>query len=98
MRRVVLSRLADAEVTEASEWYDLQALNLGLEFLDQFKKDAQAIAEGPLRWPVFGGSVRRYVMTRFPYLIYYEVEPDLVRILRVVHGSRDPAAVRRGFN
>jgi hypothetical protein len=56
MRRVVLSRLADAEVTEASEWYDLQALNLGLEFLDQFKKDAQAIAEGPLRWPVFGGE------------------------------------------
>jgi toxin ParE1/3/4 len=86
------------ELEEAAEWYSIQKPGLGDDFLAHFWKDIDSIAEAPLRWPKYFGPVRRYVMSRFPYLIYYEVDGEIVRILRVVHASRDPEAVRRGFN
>lgn len=87
----------EVELEDASEWYDSQRSDLGAEFLDQFWKDVDTIADAPLRWPRYFGEARRYIMTRFPYLIYYEVRGELVRILRVVHGSKDPEAVKRGL-
>ena len=36
-------------------------------------------------------------MTRFPFGIYYEIHNKKVRILRVVHTSKDPEAIRNLF-
>ena len=36
-------------------------------------------------------NLRFWVITRFPnYLIFYEDEPALVNVVRVLHGARDP--------
>jgi toxin ParE1/3/4 len=94
---IEVRRLAEAELAEATAWYDLQALDLGEQFLAQFERDAAAIAEAPHRWPIYIQDIRRYVMSRFPYVIYFDIRPNLVRILRVVHTSKDPKAVRRLF-
>lgn len=97
MHRIEVRRLAEIELAEAAEWYSVQRPGVGDEFLEQVLKDSQAIAEAPQRWPVYIPGVRRYVMSRFPFLIYYKVEAETVVILRVVHGSRDPEAVKRGL-
>jgi plasmid stabilization system protein ParE len=96
-REIVVRRLAEAELAEASAWYELQVPGLGAQFLDQFEENVKAIAEAPLRWPIYVNDIRRYVMSRFPYVIYYQILSDKVRILRVVHTSKDPTAVRRLF-
>jgi plasmid stabilization system protein ParE len=95
---IAVRRLAEAELAEAKAWYDLQVPGLGDAFLDQFRHSALAIAEGPQRWPVYHGQVRRYVMSRFPYVVYFDVRPGKIRILRVVHTSKDPVAVRELFD
>jgi plasmid stabilization system protein ParE len=97
MHKVVLTRLAELEIEEASDWYDLQRPGLGDEFRDQVERDARALGETPQRWPVYESDIRRYVMSRFPYLIYYHTGADVVTILRVVHGRRDPEAIRRNL-
>ncbi len=39
-------------------------------------------------------NLRFWVITRFPnYLIFYEAEPTLVSVVRVLHGARDPERV-----
>lgn len=60
------------------------------------RRVAQAIldaGDGLARFPARGrfGSVAgtRELVTVWPYVILYEVEPDAVRILRVWHGAQD---------
>ncbi|MSP39496.1 MAG: type II toxin-antitoxin system RelE/ParE family toxin [Deltaproteobacteria bacterium] len=36
------------------------------------------------------GEVRRAIVSRFPFAVFYLVEPSRVVILRVLHTSRDP--------
>lgn len=95
MHAIRFRRLAEQDVEEAVEWYNGESYGLGSEFLEQLKRDVTTIAEAPNRWPFFQPDVRRYVMTRFPYLIYYFAESGIVHIQRVVHGSRDPETVKR---
>ncbi|MBK5958645.1 hypothetical protein CCR97_10545 [Rhodoplanes elegans] len=33
-------------------------------------------------------AVRRVPLVRYPYVIYYELSPDTVTILRILHGAR----------
>ena len=97
MHLIEVRRLVEVELADAAEWYSLQRAGFGDMFLEQFWKDSHIIAEAPQRWPMFIPGVRRYVMSRYPYLIYYKAEAQTVVILRVVHGSSDPEAVKRGL-
>ena len=33
-------------------------------------------------------AVRRLPLVRYPYVIYYEIGPDAVTVLRILHGAR----------
>jgi plasmid stabilization system protein ParE len=33
-------------------------------------------------------EVRRFPLARYPYVIYYEIGPDAVTVLRILHGAR----------
>jgi toxin ParE1/3/4 len=94
---VGIGRRAAADLDEATEWYDRQSPGIGDEFQRQFEDDAIYIAEAPARWPIYHGTIRRFLMHRFPYVIYYDLVSENVRVLRVVHCSRDPEAIRRSL-
>jgi hypothetical protein len=46
--------------------------------------------DAPERWSIIEAGVRRYLMPRFPFAVYYRVWPDHLRILAFKHHSRDP--------
>jgi toxin ParE1/3/4 len=91
---VEISRLGQAELDVARAWYENQRRGLGDEFIAEVEQDVTAIQEAPQRYPVYKNGVRRYVMKRFPYLIYYDIRPLKIRILRVAHSSRDPGPIQ----
>jgi plasmid stabilization system protein ParE len=35
-------------------------------------------------------DVRRALVRRFPYAIYYRVEPERIAVIAIHHGKRDP--------
>jgi hypothetical protein len=41
----------------------------------------EKICESPNLFPNYDGSIRRIVLPRFPYTVYYEVKPDRVVVL-----------------
>ena len=49
------------------------------------------IAEDPRRYPRVHGEVRRAVIRRFPFGVFYLIESDAVVVMAVMHASRDPA-------
>ena len=81
---------ATAELTEAGRVYEQKVPTLGAQFLDAVDEAIAAISAAPERWRIIEDEVRRYLMPRFPYAIYYRLLPDHIRILAFKHHSRHP--------
>jgi plasmid stabilization system protein ParE len=88
--RVIYHPDAEAELIEAVQFYEGRVPGLGQRFLGEFEAAVAAIEEAPNRWRMVEGDLRRYLMQRFPYGIYYRVQAAGLRILAVKHHSRHP--------
>ena len=85
----------DLDVEAAFEWYEKEQAGLGVQFLDELGATYNRIADGPLKYQELRGDIRRALLKRFPYAVYFAVEGDLVVVVAVLHASRDPAEWQR---
>ena len=53
------------------------------------------VADGPLQYQHLRSGIRRALVRRFPYAVYFAVEDAVVVVLAVLHASRDPAEWQR---
>jgi toxin ParE1/3/4 len=81
---------AEFDLEESANWYDEQQSGVGEEFLAEVRLAFQRILNNSETYPVVQENVRRFVMKRFPFLIYYVATKTEVTILRVIHSSREP--------
>ncbi|MGZ8217754.1 type II toxin-antitoxin system RelE/ParE family toxin [Methylomagnum sp.] len=84
-------RTAQAEFNEAATWYEAQRTGLGLEFIAEVDRCITLIAENPHQYAVLYREVRRAIVRRFPYNVFFRIEPRGIRILAVFHARRNPA-------
>ena len=87
---VTLRVEAQADFDAAFHWYQSQRAGLGAEFAERVQETLDQIAARPELYPRVLPDVRRAVVRRFPYLVIYQVEPDRIVVVSIVHGSRDP--------
>ena len=79
------------ELAAVRDYYEQQLPGLGREFIDEFERQVLRIAATPGRWMVVTGDIRRSLMRRFPYVIYFrQIGLDRVRITVVKHQRRHP--------
>ena len=64
--------------------------NGAVDFLAVVDDALREIAEDPERFPVVHGRLRRIVLRRFPYAVYYKIYPRTISIVGVIHGHRHP--------
>lgn len=93
--RLVSEPRADLDIEAAFQWYEKEQSGLGLEFLDELRLAYNRIVAGPLKYPHLRSGVRRALLKRFPYIVYFSVEPAVIVVLTVLHASRDPAEWQR---
>lgn len=74
----------------AVAWYELQQQGLGLDFLDCVDVSLARIRRSPEIYPVVLGSLRRCVVERFPFSIYFEIDKVEIVIQAVFDNRRDP--------
>ena len=87
---VVFRLEARAEFDEAFDWYEQQQAGFGLNFLDCVADVLARIESMPESYEMIFEDVRRAVVRRFPYSIFYRIETDQIVVLAVFHGKRDP--------
>jgi plasmid stabilization system protein ParE len=83
------------ELDEAYRWYDSQKPGLGDEFLDCIDEMLNRICVMPEVSPVVYRDVRRAVVKRFPYAIYYRIVSSRIIVTAVFHSRRDPKSWQR---
>lgn len=96
--RVIYHPHAEAELIEAAQYYDSRVPALGAQFLDEANRAVARIRETPEGWKVVEDDVRSYLMSRFPYEVYYRQYPDRIQILAFKHHSRHPDYWRYRLN
>jgi plasmid stabilization system protein ParE len=93
--RLVAQPRANLDVAAVYQWYENERAALGLEFLDRLEATYDRIADDPFQYQELSSGIRRALLRRFPYAVYFSVEGDVVVILAVLHASRDPAEWQR---
>lgn len=87
-------RFADealAEYIAAAEYYNGKVPGLGDQFADEIEAGIRSILGAPRTWGLVEKDVHRFLVNRFPYGIYYTVEPESVVVIWAVkHLRRDP--------
>ena len=88
--RVSFNELAERELNEAAQYYELEQPGLGVAFLAEVHRCTEAILEHPLAGAIVLNAIRRRLCQRFPYGLLYAVVDDEVRILAVMNLRRRP--------
>lgn len=81
---------AEAELIGAAQFYEGRVPGLGAQFLDGVDDAIALISQDPQRCRVVEADVRRYMLPRFPYAIYYRILPGDLRVLAIKHHRRHP--------
>ncbi len=88
--RLVFRPEAEAELLDARAWYEGERVGLGAIFAAAVETTVTAILQDPLAYPRVKGDIRRAVVRRFPYAVYFRPIDDEIIVLAVMHGRRNP--------
>ena len=86
---------AYAEAVDAADRYESELVGLGDRFTDTVIASLRQIEQFPRRFAKLesfqvDAEIRRVLLSKFPYLVIYEVFPDMVHVLAIAHSSRRP--------
>lgn len=91
-----ISKRAEFELEVQFLWYELEKRGLGLEFLGEVESCWSRVRTNPNLYAIWFGEIRRARVRRFPFTVFYSIEPDAVAVVAVLHGHRHPRVWPRG--
>lgn len=96
MWQLIQESLAAWDIKEHVEYLASRELDVALRFVDGVELAYQRISENPETGFIYGfesirlRDVRVLIVPEFPnHLVFFRKESDEVRVLRVLHASRD---------
>jgi plasmid stabilization system protein ParE len=95
IERVTYTPEADDDIAESYDWYESREPGLDEDFLRCFEACVLGIQRHPELYPVAVDELRRALIRRFPFEIFYEVTDDCLTVYSVFHCSQDPQKWRK---
>lgn len=89
MNRVNILPAAQTDAEIAAEWYELQQNGLGIEFILEVDTAIARAAETPELYATQFREVRRVLVRRFPYAVYFIFESNTIEIFAILHQMQD---------
>ncbi len=73
--RLIIRPDAEIDIAEGYGWYEQQRDGLGVEFMEEVSAVINAIHAEPLRFPKTFRQLRRALVHRFPYGVFFVARP-----------------------
>ena len=89
-RQLRIRHEAVHDAIEAFSWYEAERPGLGREFEEALGSTLDLLRQVPEAGPIVHRDVRRVVLRRFPYAVYYVLSSELIDVRAVAHTHRDP--------
>ena len=88
---LILTQKAQEDLDDAFQWYEDQESGLGKEFIRCIDAKIAELNRHPLHHQVVKSDrVRRALINRFPFSIYFVNEEELITIFAILHQRRSP--------
>lgn len=87
---IIVRPEAAREVQAAFDWYEEKSEGLGLEFLRAADACIAGIKRHPLASAAMYQDIRRALLRRFPYALFYLIKEERIIVLACFHAKRDP--------
>ena len=81
---------AELELYEAALRYEAEVPELGRRFGEEVERVVHLLLKHPEMGARIDESLRHFVLRRFPFSVVYAVASDLIYIVAIAHGSREP--------
>jgi Plasmid stabilization system protein len=88
--QISLSPNAEADLLEATLWYESQQIGLGEKFLQKVESYFFRIQNNPLHFPLKKGTLREAYVQKFPYVIIYQVIGSNIIVFAVFDTHQNP--------
>ena len=89
-RELLVASRAAADIADAAAWYEAQRVGLSIEFIHALDQAFDAVAERPTTFRIVRSGIRRALLRRFPYGVFFVEEQASVTVLAVIHARRHP--------
>lgn len=88
---------AEVDIDNAYIWYELRQINLGNKFYKKVEESVQFISNNPYSCSDIYKGIRRYIIKKFPYGIYYKAnfESKEIQIIGVIHFKRSSHIIKK---
>jgi plasmid stabilization system protein ParE len=60
------------------------------EFLDELSSALSRVIKDPFQFPKIKNQIRRALLRRFPYSVYFDVTGETLELIAVLHQRRHP--------
>lgn len=88
---ILIRSEARTDLLDAFQWYQDQRAGLGLDFKLCVDDALSKLKKQPSFYKKIHYDIRRIVIKRFPFGIFYLINNNSVIILAVLHARRDPS-------
>ena len=88
--RIIIRPEAEAELNEAFIWYEEKVRGLGFDFIIQVDACLNSIERTPEIYPLVHRNIRRTILRKFPYEVFYVIGNQTISVLAVFHAKRNP--------
>lgn len=78
---------ASADLLAAHDWYEQRSPGLGKDFVRMVDAAIASITRQPDLFPPIHRGLRRSLIRRFPYAVFYRIDPDAIRVVAVLHAK-----------
>lgn len=95
MAELVFLLGADIDIQQAYDFYENFQSGRGGIFMRHLDVAFGHVRTFPESAPIFRGNYRRLLVPRFPYGIFYAIEPTRIVVAGVLYLRQDPEAIVR---
>ncbi len=96
--KLVINPFAEVDIKDSIEWYNFQKENLGEEFTQKIKETVFRINDNPFQFPKVKKKIRKAIVNRFPYSIFFYIDDSVINVFAVFHISRNPIIWQKRFD
>ena len=83
----IFTQAARAELIDAQDWYEGEAPGLGRRFHLEIDAAIERMTASLLQFPSVFKNVRRALLRRFPYALFFTIEGDTLFIIACFHAA-----------
>lgn len=81
---------AEADIAEAYQYYESCREGLGTEFISCIDEAISRIQNNPKQFRSVLDAIRRALVRKFTYGVYYTINKNEIIVLAVIHARRNP--------